>query len=88
MTVDIIIHQSGMETGVTEDATIDVVGVYSNNKKALQSFQYYLDALEEGWRQANTPLIFNRFSEPMQNIIAYASCPGHSVWIIREEIQD
>jgi hypothetical protein len=63
----------------SEGDEYEIIGVFSTADKAQKAFTFYLDHLEKAWREedGNAILpanIFNRFSEPVDNIVHYAVC--------------
>jgi hypothetical protein len=99
MTVYLLIHQTPggrSQDGLEYSDTIEIVGAYQDSKKALLSYEFYLDQLEKVWREdaeANASNTFNRFSEPTATILATADVggqngkPDHSVWIAVQEVE-
>lgn len=84
MQVYIIIHQTAEEAKI--DPTLEIVGAYRESKNALECFSFYLDSLEKEWIVDGEAKAFNRFSEQQGNILAYASCDEHSIYVMEEEL--
>src|SRR4051812_43597734 len=100
MTVYIILHQtpgSSSQDGLQYPDDLEIVGAYRDPKKALTSFEFYLDQLEKVWREDSGSIdssnTFNRFSEPTDLTLANADTgdgygnPSHSVWIAIQAIE-
>lgn len=86
MKIFTIIHQISGQT--PDDANLDLIGVYGDYDLAIKIFNVYLNSLEKVFREEGNPVVFNRFSEIVENRVAYASCPGNSVWVFADDLAE
>lgn len=75
--------------------TSEIIGVFGSFDKASKAFAFYLDEIEKAWRdddkEVNGTNTFNRFSEPLENILLNAVCQrenqGHFIAVTRHPLE-
>lgn len=73
---------------VTSNTVYTVVGGYRNYTFATRAYNLYLDALEAQWRDEGEVAVFNRFSEPANEILSNAEVGSHRVYLVRTQLDE